>query len=408
MSNPKPYRRGAFLLLLACLCMPLLRATEHDTLRTRRLIPVLGADFRPAYTFPTDRFFRGDNQAGEPIRTNLSGHLKLGFQFAPGTRLGDLYPYTVQGIGVAYNTFFNRKELGNPVAVYVFQTSRIASLSRRLSLDYEWNFGASFGWKKYDYIHNFYNYVVGSKTNAYINLGFFLNWQVDAQTSVKAGIGLTHFSNGNTSYPNKGVNTIGGNIGITRYFGRQEEAEGQQAHAAGRHVFKPYVSYDLVLYGATRKKGVFPENGSPVLVPGSFGIIGLNFTPMYNFSRYFRAGLSLDAQYDESANIGQHIANNTYTPDANSIRFHRPPFIEQFAMGLSVRAEVVMPIFSINLGIGRNILCKGPDTNAFYQILALKTHLTDRLFLHVGYQLSRFKDPNNLMLGLGYRFGKSH
>lgn len=28
------------------------------------------------------------------------------------------------------------------------------------------------------------------------------------------------------------------------------------------------------------------------------------------------------------------------------------------------------------------------------------------LFLHVGYQLHDFKDPNNLMLGLGWRFGK--
>ena len=159
------------------------------------------------------------------------------------------------------------------------------------------------------------------------------------------------------------------------------------------------------LYGATRKKAVYPADADPVLVPGSFGIAGLNFTPMYSFSRYFRAGVSLDAQYDESANIGDHIVDGLVYPDADNIRFHRPPFREQFSVGLSVRAEVVMPIFSINLGIGRNILCKGPDTDAFYQILALKTHLTRRLFLHVGYQLSRFKDPNNLMLGLGWRFG---
>lgn len=405
MNFHKLTRRATALLLAACLCTPLLRATERDTTLFRRLIPVVGADFRPAYTFPTDGFFKGNNQAGEPIRANLSGHLKLGFQFAPGTRFGDLYPHTVQGIGVAYNTFFNRRELGNPVAVYVFQTSRIASLTRRLSLDYEWNFGASFGWKKYDPEDNYMNQVVGSKINAYINLGFFLNWQLDAQTDVKAGVSLTHFSNGNTNYPNAGVNTIGGNIGITRYFGRPDRDKTSPAPA--RLAFKPYVSYDVVLYGATRKKGVFPANSDPILVPGSFAIVGLNFNPMYNFSRYFRAGLSLDAQYDESANIGQHIANEGYTPSADNIRFHRPPFIEQFAVGLSVRAEVVMPIFSINLGIGRNIICKGPDTNAFYQILALKTHLTDRLFLHVGYQLSRFKDPNNLMLGLGYRFGKS-
>lgn len=50
------------------------------------------------------------------------------------------------------------------------------------------------------------------------------------------------------------------------------------------------------------------------------------------------------------------------------------------------------------------MLYKGKDTKGFYQILALKTFLTRNLFLHTGYQLSKFKDPNNLMLGLGWRF----
>ena len=251
--------------------------------------------------------------------------------------------------------------------------------------------------------------MVGSRINAYINLGFFLNWAIDPQTHLKAGVDVTHYSNGNTRYPNAGVNTVGATVALTRYFGA---TSGKEVSGAPFSLltdvprdFRSRMSYDLVLYGATRKKAVYPANADPVLVSGSFGIAGLNFTPMYSFSRYFRAGVSLDAQYDESANIGDHIVDGLVYPDADNIRFHRPPFREQFSVGLSVRAEVVMPIFSINLGIGRNILCKGPDTDAFYQILALKTHLTRRLFLHVGYQLSRFKDPNNLMLGLGWRFG---
>ena len=63
-----------------------------------------------------------------------------------------------------------------------------------------------------------------------------------------------------------------------------------------------------------------------------------------------------------------------------------------------------LPVFSINLGVGRNVVCKGADTDSFYQVVALKTDITRNLFLHVGYQLYKFKDPNNLMLGLGFRF----
>ena len=69
---------------------------------------------------------------------------------------------------------------------------------------------------------------------------------------------------------------------------------------------------------------------------------GLNFAPMYNFNNYFRAGLSLDAQYDESANIKDYKLEGSFMDD---LKFHRPPFREQFAVGLSLRAEWVMPIF---------------------------------------------------------------
>ena len=370
-NNPR-----SLFLLLALGFAPLAQAAlPVDSTARPRLTHVLSAEFRPAYVFPTGAFLKGDNQAGDPINTNLSGHLKYGFRFSPDSYWGRLYPHAVQGIGVAYNTFFNAAELGNPVSVYVFQTSRIATLAPRLSLDYEWNFGASFGWK------------------------------------IKAGIDVTHYSNGNTGYPNAGINTIGAAVGLTRCFGAAEPEETSAASSTfsplGQADFHRRMSYDLVVYGATRKKAVYPAQADPVLVPGSFGIAGLNFTPMYNFSRYFRAGVSLDAQYDESANIGRHIVDGPTYPSTDNIRFYRPPFREQFSVGLSLRAELVMPIFSINLGVGRNVLCKGRDTDAFYQILALKTHLTRRLFLHVGYQLSRFKDPNNLMLGLGWRFGRT-
>lgn len=358
----------------------------------------IGLDVRPGYVVPTNSFLEGDNLQQKTIEQSLSLHLKYAFQFGKDSRLGRMYPHAYQGIGVSYNTFYCPAELGNPVTVYAFQGAPIVRLSSRLSFDYEWNFGASFGWKKYDEQYNPQNEVIGSKINAYINLGLLLNWQFHPQWKLAAGVDLTHFSNGNTHYPNGGLNIIGGRVGIVRTFGDTDDASG--AIAPERLFIKPHVSYDLVIYGATRKRG-FVKDNVPSLVPGSFGIVGLNFAPMYNFNNYFRAGLSVDAQYDESANIKDYKLEGSYM---NDIKFHRPPFREQFAVGLSLRAELVMPIFSINAGLGRNLICRGDDTNGFYQILALKTYVTRHLFLHVGYQLSKFKDPNNLMLGIGYRF----
>ncbi len=353
------------------------------------------------YIFQTNPFFKGENSEGSPMRQSFSTHLKYSFRWNPGTYFGDLYPYTSQGIGLAYNSFCNNTEIGSPTALFIFQNSRIASLTPNLSLDYEWNFGISFGWRPFDEESNIWNYVVGSKMNAYINLGLLLNWSFAPHWSLTAGAALSHYSNGNTKYPNAGVNTIEGRLGIHRSFGG-ENTPRLKSKSWKQGQFDKHVTYDIILYGAARKKAVMFDDGA-YIVPGKFGVAGFNFNPLYNFSRFFRAGLSLDMQFDESANIKDHIANDH--PNAHTdIKFHRPPAIEQISLGISARAEIVMPIFSINIGIGKNLLGMGDDTESFYQIFALKADVFKDLFIHIGYQLYRFKDPNNLMIGIGYRF----
>ena len=386
------------LLLSFGLSSPLLsqeQVSVADSLRPR-ITHRLGVDLRTGYVAPTETFFEDDNLAGKPIRTALSAHLKYAFRFAPHTRLGKLYPHAYQGIGVAYNTFFNAREVGNPLAVYVFQGSRMASLSRRLSLDYEWNFGASFGWKPHDEETNPKNTVVGSRINAYINLGVFFNWQLSSSWNLTAGIDLTHYSNGNTRYPNGGVNTMGARLGVVRSWGEEEQTEGGEPAS----VFRPHWSYDVLLYGAARTRGLDWE-GSSYLLPGKFGIIGLNVAPMYHFTKNLAAGISLDGRWDEGGNLKEHLAG---IRPGDDIKFYRPPFREQIVVGLSARGEWTMPVFSVNVGVGYNCYRHGDDAKGLYQVLALKAFFTRSIFLHVGYQLQDFHDPNNLMLGIGYRF----
>ncbi len=54
------------------------------------------------------------------------------------------------------------------------------------------------------------------------------------------------------------------------------------------------------------------------------------------------------------------------------------------------------------LWIGYNLLCSFNE-GRLYQSLTLKALLTRNLFLNVGYRISNFKDPQNLMLGIGER-----
>lgn len=392
----------AWVMFILCQIVPLpVKSEEADSLKRHRLSHQLEFNLREGYLLNTHPFFGGENKFNEPMRSAGSVHLKYAFRFDPRSRWGSQYPDVYQGIGLACHTFRNREEIGVPWSAYVFQGAPIARLAPSLTLDYEWNFGVSWGWKKYDPQLNPRNMVVGSKMNAYINLGWLLNWQINNDWRLTAGVDVTHFSNGNTHYPNAGVNTVGGRVSLIRTFGTHSYRTSVETRRKARAEIERYFCYDVVLYGATRRKGIiWPDDR--VLVPGAFGVAGININPMYNLNACFRAGISLDAQYDESANIKDHVVGDDRS--AENIRFYRPPFREQFGVGLSLRAELVMPIFSINLGVGHNVFYQCEDLKGFYQIAALKTSITRRLFLHVGYQLRNFKDPNNLMLGLGYRF----
>lgn len=354
---------------------------------------------RPGYIFPTSSFLKGENPEGKYIDKSFSAHLRYSFRFRPNTLVDRIYHKPYQGIGVAYFSLGERKHLGDPVAVYLFQGARIAKFTPSLSLNYEWNFGISFGWKPYDPSDNPYNVIIGSEANAYLNAGLYLNWMLSRNIELTSGFTLSHFSNGNTGFPNAGLNTVDFKVGLAYNFNYNSNSPVNPA--AYLHTvpeFRRHISYDVVLFGSWRRKGMITEYDQFIL-PDKYTVLGFNFTPMYNFGYRFRAGLSLDGVYDESANLYAGDDSSGSDPD-----LRKPPLINQMALGVSGRAEYVMPYFSIGFGMGVNVMRSGKDFGTIYQILALKMEITKSSFLHIGYSLSDFHDPNYLMLGLGFRF----
>lgn len=381
---------------------------KQDTIILHRFIHRLGMEIRPEYIFPTNPFLKGQNERWMPIRSSFAAHLKYSFQFRPNTCASRIYGGAYQGLGLAYYTFGDRKQLGDPITVYIFQGARIARLAPRISLNYEWNFGLSAGWKPYDNIYNSYNGAVGSRLNAYINAGLYLNWTLSRYFDLTAGANLTHFSNGNTKFPNAGINTTGLNIGLIYNFNREESDLYRSLYQPTINNFPRHISYDLLLFGSWRRKGVFIGE-KQIASPGIYPVAGFNFAPMYNLGYKFRFGISLDGVYDGSANV---YAQESIAPldgsNSGSYGFYAPSIKKQLALGVSGRAEFVMPYFTIGIGLGENVIHGGGDLKGFYQVLALKIKVTKSSFLHIGYNLQNFKTPNYLMLGLGFRFNNKY
>lgn len=364
---------------------------------SKKVIHQLNLDTRTNYIIQTHSFLRGENENHRPIDNAFSTHLKYSFRFHPQTYSGRIYKGAYQGIGVSRYYLKDEKELGSPIAVYLFQGATIAQLGRKHSFNYEWNFGLSGGWKHYDYEKNKYNQIIGSKLNAYLNTNFFFNWTISRQLDLTYGVTLTHFSNGNTEFPNSGLNTVGLKLGLTYKFNASDESK-KQIYSSQIPKFKRHISYDLVLFGSWKRKGV-EYNGDMIPAPNAYKVLGMTLSPMYNLGYKFRLGVALDGIYDRSANLYARENENGNEPD-----FVEVPTRAQMAMGISGRAEFVMPFFTIGIGIGGNVLYMGKDHKGWYQILALKMELTKSSFLHIGYNLKEFHTPNYLMLGVGYRF----
>ena len=410
ISNLQLWRTLFFIIIAVAYSTNLVGQTIQDSLLySRPSIHQLGIEGRPGYIFPTNPFLKGENESSDPIRNIYSTQIKYSLQFQPNTYANKIYSGVYQGIGLAHFTFGNEKETGNPTALYLFQGATIAQLSPRLSLNYEWNFGLSSGWKPFDTVNNPHNGMTGSKMNAYMNANFYFKQKLSTQFDLISGLTITHFSNGNTQFPNAGLNATDLKLGLVYNFNREENNISKSLASRALHVqkFPHHISYDVVIFGSWRRKGLI-FNSYPVASPDIYNVYGFNINPMYNMNYNLRFGLSLDGVYDTSANV--YTEDYIIAPGQSNpgYTFYKPSTSKQLALGLSTRGEYVMPYFTVGVGIGVNVLHGGGDLNGLYQTLALKIEMTRSSFLHIGYNLQNFRTPNYLMLGIGYRFNNQY
>jgi len=358
---------------------------EQDSLKT---VHRIAADAVPATIFHTNDFLRGGNEEARTMNHDMTFTLKYAFMNHDEVRPGSIHQGAYQGVGLARHEF--NRWLSNPISVYLFQGAPIINFSQRVSLNYEWNLGMAFGWNAYDEETNPENKVIGSKLTAYIDVDMYLRWMMSRYLDFNAGFSLSHFSNGNTTYPNLGLNTCGIRLGLAYYINRQMPPATpvvRESYPSCRGLYT-----DVILYGAW-KQGVGHQGDEYYLLPGRYAVMGFNVNPMYRLNPWLSLGASLDGVYDRSAS-----RENDYTEEPDHT------FRRQVALGLSARSEFAMPYFSINFGVGTYLLGNRNNFRGVYEVLALKIHASRRAMVHIGYSLVDFKTPNNLMIGLGWRF----
>ena len=344
-------------------------------------------------------------------RVNVSSALPLNIRYSfsfTDPRIPHFLPGGYQGValGVLNLGGINRGGTGNytsrigyPVLAYAFQGGPFHHFNPRLSLGYEWNFGASFGWKPYSEGNKDLSLAVGSRVNAYLNLGLILNWQLTPSLGIYGGVAVSHFSNGNTSFPNPGVNSFGLRVGMTWTINPQDSVRlPQAADFSGDYEEKRLkrMEYDIMAWGATRKR-LYRGMDPPVMLPGHYACAGVSFAPMVRLNPWWRVGGSLDLQWDRSSDMKRNYIGGETTHD---IRFATPSFWRQSSVGISAHGELQMPLFAVNVGCGYNLVAP-QENRGSYQNIALKVYVWKAAFINIGYQLRNFHQQSSLMLGAG-------
>ena len=342
------------------------------------------AEIHGSYNIPTHHFYNGGNPSGKAIGPASSYHLKYSFSLPSDNGKGKTYPAVYQGVGLSYHTLYNHDLTGSPVTLYLFQGARLVDISPQWSFGYEWNLGLSYGWKP--------NVVVSSRSNICITVSLPFTWKPVPSWEVQIGPEYTHFSNGDTSYPNGGANLFGIKAGITRIYGNDIcRCPGKSLFGSEEYLqrsrFKERIQYDVMLYGAWRAARILDE-GKVNLINEPHALAGISFNPLYRLNRYFSVGPSLDLQTDTSTGLTSNSS---------------PSFWDQTSCGLSARGEIQMPYFSINIGAGYNVIRNISDTKRFYTTYNLKTFVSKKMFLCIGYRLSFLQYTHNLMFGIGFR-----
>lgn len=349
-----------------------------------------GFIFRPGYILPTNGYYCGFNPLGIKLTDCASLAFQYSFAFSENTRYGRLFPSARQGIGIGLYSFGSHEHIGTPLSLYIFQGATIASLAERLTLDYEWNLGLSYGWVNK-------GKLTATKANICLGGGFFLTWRPHPGLKLTIGPEFSHYSNGDTAFPNLGTNTLTVRTGASVAFGnRIENQSGAGLFASGNQIrsFAERVTCDIVLAAGSRA-GRFAYEGKIYEFNKSFPIALLSVNPVYHFNRCLSLGPSLDVTFDRSADL-------IYAEDDG---YALPSVSNQIGIGAGVRTEVRMNIFALNGGAGYSFCHNGSDLSGLYGIFGLKTFLGDRLFLNMTYILRSKRYTHNLTFGLGWRIG---
>ncbi len=394
----KPMLKKILLYFLMISCgVPLV---ANDSL-IRNLPYFVSLNTTDGLVFQTNDFVSGENKI--PAYTSFA--LKFGVSSKGDNWKDHAYGMPYMGIGIYTANFHRSKDLGRPFSVFLFQGAQLFQFTPKLSMNYEFNLGSSFNWKHYDPFDNPENTAMGSSVNVHVGGNLYLKWKLSHRMDLHTGAGITHFSNGASSLPNKGLNMAAAFFELTYHFNQPEQTPLALSsyHPAPR--FRKYRAHDVSFLISTKEAKVdTTDTGlATSFVNRKFKVLGLNYSYMFCNNYRYKWGPSLELSYDESSGIKAWMQQLPETGKYYE-RIKLGKVEDRFSAGLSIKGEMLMPAYSLFCNLGYNVLHGNKSDKRLYQIAGVKIHLSDHIFGTFGIRATSFGKAQYLYWTLGYSF----
>jgi hypothetical protein len=320
-------------------------------------------------------FILTPNEEGYTYKKTVAFNLEYGWQTSGDSEWEGICNYPRFGIGIQKFTFLHREELGNPVSFYGFYNGNFIR-TKRFQWLHQLGAGIALGFNLYDPTVTPPNDLIGSKVNAYIEASTSFSFLIGKRLSLEPGIRLTHFSNGNTRKPQKGLNIFAYQMGVRYNLAKalKEYTLYNKSQCRHRHEI-------LASIGVGERQVDFTEedNSRPPLTYGlkylmSYLTLGYN----YEVRHQLKLGGGFDIYYDGTNGALAVMNGNDF--EKNDIAFGKKTGVSGY-----IGIEAVMDRLSVAVNASYILLQEEFPTSSpkFQQRLGLKYHVWSNVFVGI-------------------------
>lgn len=345
----------------------------------------------------TNEYLRGEYEGGVAVDNYQAISLSFGWNARGDKIWHHLYGNPAWGFGLYHADFSRPDDLGAPYAFYGFYTGPFKSW-KRFSIDYNIQIGFSFNWIPFHEEENMYQISLGDDKAVYVNLGVRFRYQLSKHFDIDAGFAFSHFSNGSTVKPNKGINLAAPQLGLHYHIKGDRpkmypieipEHKDNWEWTAGFTFGMKQIAFDTTHA---------PKEIDRRYVWGNYNVLGFSTVFYRQFSYKSKVGAGLDFLYDESFTA-------EFDDTSNEVVENNSSFASKVAIGIYGSYELTANNLSFYIHPGLYVLRKerGNEIPAFYQRVGIKYHVLSHLYLGVSIKAYNFHVADFIEWNLGYR-----